>query len=239
MSFATAPQITELESVIKSILNATTAGFGGTIDDARRDAALITAARVYGTMEVIKAIAQNTSHGFWGAIAADVAVAHNDFLPEHEGQVGIPLIVPYDGGTARDGYPADPDAIDSFRNDSLGLYTRSFGVAVAHNAADGAGIPSRTAGYYSLINSRFKFSGFSAVIPMIQLTSTVISTKLPYSLAPTVAKLAPLYALKEGDNLIGLAQLLVQAGQADLIAIERGAISVRPVADIMEAQKEI
>ena len=234
--FANSTQITALEGLIVSLLNAATGGFGASIDDARRNATLITQARLKATTDVIRAIARNPSNGYWGAIALPVNVLHNQLLPEHEGEIGIPEIVPFTNAQPRAGVPADPDDIDSYRNDFLGLYTRAFGVSTAHNMADVAGMPSRVSGYYSIVANRIKFTGATCKIPMIQLTDSTLNSKLPYAYVPTVAKLAPMYALKEGDNIMSMVQMLYADGKQDLQMIMQGAMATEEI--IME-QKNV
>lgn len=444
--FASATQITEIESIIKSVLNAS-GTWGGAVADPRRFAEVVTKSRIYATMEVIKAIAGNLQHGYWGVLQSLVAVEHDAFLPFHNGKHGLPLISPHlipakqasgrwnfvsnpvegetvdingvthtwrlpgvvlaDGGsdefdgiyTFRDyyedkrfyillgdptpdepygtwlfeddnfvawdgslwsicqyayfsgddvdspteanwqvlhgdapapsvtartfsateieigdtkaeslanfaaklnasangsvnvatyiqdqlakakvigtydvggivgntflmedssegsitvsgatftggaeaepmpyqaGYKADPDEIDSFRNDTLGLFS-----SVAHDAVDENDMPSELAMFWSIVNQQLKFTGYDCKIPMIQFIEADCATKTPVFAIPTIVKLAPLFNLKEGDNLVGIAQTLASAGMDDLRQIASGAMTVTPVSDIMPVQGEL
>ena len=235
--FANAQQIQECEDLIKYILNATTSGWGGAVDNEARAQEAITRSRIYGTIEILRAISRNPQHGAFGQIAELVACNHDEFLPEHDGAPGIPLIVPFPNGKRATGIPADPDEIDSYRNDTLGLFSRALGFAVAHNAADPLGMPSQNAGLYSINGNFLKFTGHSCEVPLVNLSEDMCDTKLPVSMIPTVAKLAPLWNLKEGDNLTGIASILVGEGQKDLMEIEKGAMTVSPVPDLVKIQE--
>jgi hypothetical protein len=237
-AFATSGQIAEIESMIKSVLNASSS-WGGAIADARRMAEVITKSRVYGTIEVIKAIAANPQHGYWSALAEYVDVDHNELLPAHLGAHGIPQIVCAPSLEEVDGIPSDPDEIDSYRNDILGLHTRLCGETVAHNALDTNNMPSPVSGRYSIVNGRLKFTGDECSVPMIRFDEARCAAFTPVPFIGTIVKLAPLWNLKEGDNLMGIAQTLVSAGRDDLMSIEKGAMSVSPVSDVMEIQKEL
>lgn len=241
--FATAGQITEIENMIKYILNATST-WGGAVEDLRRLEQAVVKSRIYGTLEVIKAIAGNAQHGFWGVLASEVTVAHNAFLPAYFGVHGLPQIMPAEdwNGEAMTGVEADPDEIDSWRNDNptvFSLHNRLCGDDAVHNELDGEGLPSVNTGRYSLVNSQLKFTGYECTIPMVVYQESDCATKTPIFALPTIVKLAPLWNLKEGDNLNGIASTLVTAGQNDLDRIANGAVTVSPVSDVMEIQKEL
>lgn len=238
-AFASSAQIIELERLIVYVLNAS-GTWDGPIDDKRRSAESVTQSRIGATMELYDAIASNPQHGFWGVLATDVDVDHNDLLPEHLGQVGIPMIYTHeDAEDPVEGVPADPDEIDSWRSDTLGLHSKLCGEIVAHDAVDDNEMPSPLAGYYSLVNSRIKFTGYACEIPMVQITVAQVETKTPVPFMHTIAKLAPLYHFKEGDNLPATANALIQAGRQDLERIRAGAMNVSPVSDIVPVQKAL
>jgi hypothetical protein len=199
----------------------------------------VNAARIAAGMEVLRAIASNPQHGDFGSLAALVTVAHNAFLPAHDGEIGIPLIVPFSGGTAMEGVLSDPDAIDSYRLDPTGsIYTGGGdGTRVAHDAATGDGLPSPIAGRYSIVSGRFKFTGYSAQIPMIQLTRSMADTGVPENYEPTIVKLSLPRLVKKGDIYAETAGIYAQAGQLDLAAIMSGERMVSPLPDIATAQK--
>ncbi|MEQ1763845.1 MAG: hypothetical protein ABL984_11965 [Pyrinomonadaceae bacterium] len=233
MSFATAAKLTETENMIKYILNATQT-WGGAIADGRRLAEAVTRSRVYGTIEVVKAIAENPQHGYWGELADFEDLDHDDLLPAYLGKHGIPRIIPFPGGPELTGKEADPDEIDSYRNDTISQFA-----SVAHNVADENDMPSPVSLYWSIVNSQLKFTGHICEVPMVIYPETDVASRTPEAYLPTIVKLAPLWNLKEGDNLVGIAQALVAAGNADLDAIRAGGMQVSPVSDIMEVQERL
>ncbi len=124
--------VDELDHHIADILNAA-AAWAGAITAGIRSADAIANARKQAALEVLGAIATNPEHGYYGDLATLVTVAHNAFLPAHDGEIGTPKIVPFQGASARDGIPADPDEIDSYRNNPAS-YTGSLdGIVVPHD----------------------------------------------------------------------------------------------------------
>ena len=65
------------------------------------------AARVAAGMEILRAIASNPQNGYHGSLCALVTVAHNAFLPAHDGEPGIPVITPFTAGAVMDGLVRD------------------------------------------------------------------------------------------------------------------------------------
>ena len=246
--FAQDEDIEDCERMIVSVLNAASAGWDAAFDDARRTAEAVSKSRILATMEICRAIAKNPQHGLWGVFARPVEIEHNSFLPAHEGAHGVPVIVlANSGGYERTGLPADPDEIDSYREDDIRQFSKT-----PHDRLDGNDLPSELSGYYSIINNLLKFTGKYCSVPMIRLPgysaaddetpsdqNTYWNEHTPVFSIPTIIKLAPFYNLKEGDNLMGLAQTMYLEGQKDLRAIEGGAMTVSPVAPIAEIQKEI
>lgn len=232
---------TRTESHIKHILNAVPT-WGGSINSSGKaiysDEA-ITKARIDSGMEILRAIASNPANSYFGSLATLVTVTHNSFLPAYDGEPGIPLIVPFSGAQAMEGIPATPDEIDSYRTDpTSSVYTGAYsGVRVAHDAADSSGQPSPISRRYSLVGGRFKFTGYSAQIPLIQLTRSMADTGVPENYEPTLVKLSIPKLVKEGDNLALIAPTYLQLGMQDLVAIKSGQWEVPPVPQIEFAQK--
>lgn len=232
---------TRVANHIKDILNATTAGWGGAINDARRSDGAISQARIDSGMEILRAIAGNPQHGDFGSIATLIAVNHNQFLPAHDGEPGIPQIVPFAGADPREGIPADPDEIDSYRGDLTAspIYSGALdGQSVAHDAA-AVGRISPTSCRYSMVNGYFKFTGLSAQVPLIQLTRAMADTGVPENYEPTIVKLSIPKLVKEGDNLAQYASQYAADGKQDLIEITGGAMRVRPLPNIVIGQKAV
>ncbi|HKS27826.1 MAG TPA: hypothetical protein VJS44_08405 [Pyrinomonadaceae bacterium] len=240
-----------IEAQIADLLNAATGGFGTTVtkgirkadpDDAENNP--IRKARIASGFEVLRALAANSRGGLFGEYVELVTVEHNEFLPAHEGEPGIPLIVPFEGASARAGYPADPDKIDSYREESDGvaIYTGALGSRTAHDQSDANGMPSPVSCRYFIFNSLLKFTGHSCRIPLFpEITEEMADTKIPASLAPTVVKLSIPRLVKEGDNLYVISERYRAWGQEDLIEIRGGAERVRPVPvpEAVTAQKQL
>lgn len=233
---------TRIANHIQDILNASSAGWGGTIDSGRRSAEAIEQARIESGMEVLRAIASNPQNPHYAALVNLVDVEHGAQLPDFDGVPGIPVIVPFVGADPREGIPADPDEIDSYRADVTDspIYTGALdGTAVAHDQRTQSGRMSPVACRYSLVNGRLKFTGLSAQVPLVILTRTMADTGIPENYEPTVVKLAIAKLVKEGDNLERYAPAYAAAGKQDLIEIMGGAPKVPPVPDIVMAQKAI
>lgn len=203
---------------------------------------LVHAARMASGMEILRAVAANPENGYHGSLCALVTVAHNAFLPAHDGEPGIPVITPFTAGAVIDGLPADPDEIDSYRVDPAGFPVYSgetTGTQIAHDQPDGNNEPSPVAGYYSIVKGRFKFTGISAQVPLIQLTRAMADSAIPDNYEPTVVKLSLVRLVKPQHDLWQVAQSLAELGQADLQMIRTGQMEVPPIPDVFRAQKEM
>src|SRR5262249_45192632 len=55
------------------------------------------------------------------------------FLPQHDGKIGVPKIVPFAGASVRDGEPATPAQIDSFRNNPASYTGGVDGIVIPHD----------------------------------------------------------------------------------------------------------
>ncbi len=223
-----------VESRIKEILNAA-ATWGGAVTKAVYSAEGITAAREESQLEVLRAIAGNPQSGDYGALVTDTAVAHDALLPAFEGDPGIPLIVPFDGAPARAGHPATPDQIDAWRLNPEAYSGLIDGEEVEHNEADANGKMFPFACRYTIDNGRFKFTGFSAVIPLAIITR---ATAVPEPLEPVVVKLSIPKLVKSGTPLYAIAMGYGVSGEKDQDEI-RGTRKpkISPMPDIETAQR--
>lgn len=246
MAYAVAADIDK--QIIDTINAART--WGDAIVDAKRSASAITAARRDATKEVFRAVALNPQSGHYGALLTLVDVeldpVTNDWaLPDYAGEPGVPLIIPFAGATPRAGFPADPDEIDSYRSDTsaFALYSGALGddARVPHDQPTQEGQPSPLSLKYSFAYGRFKFTGLSAQVPLIQLTEEILDTKLPIDISPAVVKLAPSKLVKPGDNLYLISRDYYAMGREDLAEIANGVMKVRPVPspNVVAAQKQV
>lgn len=189
-------------------------------------------------MEVLRAVADTPQNGHHGALAALVAITHGAFIADHDGEPGIPLIIPFAGAPKQAGVPAAAAEIDNYRANPLGVYSRGTdGAAVAHNVADSGGFPSPVAGRYSIVGNLFRFTGLTAELPLIQLSEVMTDTGVPLAYEPTVIKLAIPKLLKEGTNLSTIAAGYGRLGAEDLAEIRGGSMVVSPVPDVEVTQK--
>lgn len=223
---------------IVDVLNAA-ATWGGAVASGLRDANEIHAARIQSGTEILRAIASNPQNGFHGSLGALVAVNHNQFLPAHDGEPGIPQIVPFPTADAVAGEPASPSEIDSWRTAAgAALYTASGdGVTVLHDAADGSGRMSPVSARYAIDKGIFKFTGLSAQLPLIQLTRSMADSGVPDSYEPTIVKLSIPKLMKPGDAVWQIAMGYGNLGLQDISEIKNGAMVVNAVPDIEAAQK--
>jgi hypothetical protein len=87
------------------------------------------------------------------------------------------------------------------------------------------------------VNGRFKFTGLSAQIPLVQVTRTMADVAVPENYEPTLTKLSIPKLLKEGTKLNAFAESFRAWGQEDLLQIEGGILKVRNVPAVVMAQK--
>lgn len=321
----------DLDAHIADIL-AAAASWAGVITAGIRSAAEIANARQQSCLEVLGAITTNPEHGYFGDLAALVTVAHNSFVPAHDGEIGTPKIVPFLGAAQRDGIPSDPDEIDSYRNDPASYTGAVDGIVTAHDqptatrtegailtteinqagagyeggdtgtiaagdglatyevltvdaggevltyrlnlrgsnydvaeavatitggaqagagagftldiltiGTSGTGRQSPLSCRFSIMSAYFKFTGLTAQIPMIIITTAMRDGKVPLRLGPAVVKRAIPKLVKPGDALYLIAGEFARDGKQDLVEIAGGAMSVRPVKavpDIVAALKQ-
>ncbi len=153
--------VTVLDAHIADILNAAQEWAGVLVAGIRSPGTAIADgpignARKQAALEVLSAISTNPAHGYYGDLSTLVAVAHNSFVPAHDGEIGTPKIIPFEGASAREGIPADPDEIDSYRNNPAAYTGALDGIVVPHdqpnaNRVEGAivtaGLTDGGAGY--------------------------------------------------------------------------------------------
>lgn len=94
----------DIDAQINSLLNRSAAGqfsaVGDTSDsaDARYSNDLVTEARRKAAYKIFQAIGSNPSHPYWADLMELYAVDHNDPIPVHFGEIGIPIIAPNETG---------------------------------------------------------------------------------------------------------------------------------------------
>lgn len=241
---------TDLDAHIADMLNAA-ATWGGAIVPKIRSAEAITNARREAAYEVLQSISRNSKHGYFPALAVyvDVPEAATKIddqqgpLPAHDGEIGVPLIVPFFGAGARTGVPAKAEQIDTWLSEKAGTPSSTGardGNQVLHNESDPQGRLAPTSCRYSVEAGLFKFTGYGCRVPMMIITEDMADNKVPLGVSPAVVKLAIPKLMKPGDNLYLIGPSLANEGRLDLIGIEKGALAVKPVRslpEIVQAQK--
>lgn len=196
--------------------------------------------------EVLKAVASNPLNSYFSSLMTLVTVANGAFLPQHEGEPGIPLIVPYPGAEARSGIPADPDEIDSYRHDIVNgsyraLYSGAADAqAVAYNEATKLGRVSPTACRYSIVNGRLTFTGDTCQVPLVQLPASTPGAaidQVPGSYEPTTLRLVLSWVGQPWDKFYPICVRMALEARDDLAAIRAGKPTVPPFSATMMAQK--
>lgn len=197
----------------------------------------VNAAVIAGAVEVATTIATNPQHGDFGALATLVSIAHNAFIPAHDGEPGVPVIVPFADADAISGVPARPEQIDAYRA-TPDVFTGAYeGVSVPHDEADAHGRQSPLAGFYSIIADYFKFTGFSAEIPLVQLSRSSVPSGLADTYEPTIVKVALRYLMRPGAAWNEICAKFATLGEQDLEEIRKGASQVPPVPIIEVEQR--
>jgi hypothetical protein len=239
----------DINAQIIDILNANEAStFSETVDtsdsgDERRSDAAIDEARRKSAYRIFAAIGMNPAHPYWGELSTLETVVHNATIPPCYGNIGTPLIQPYDGFTGGNagfltGLPKPAGDIESARLNTKGSVTNYFNsqTVQAHNEARATDVMSPVSCWYSTQNGTLQFTGFAAKVPMIKVpevladAETMADTKIPLELAATNVKLAVGLLMKEGDStILRLGLALMQLGEADLIDIRNGAIRTEPI----------
>jgi hypothetical protein len=197
-------------------------------------------------LEVIKAVANDPTNSYFGSLTTLVDVTNGSFLPQYEGEPGIPLIVPYPGAEPRSGIPADPDEIDSYREDLVtgpyrALYSGAVDAqAVAYNAPTAMGRVSPTACRYSIVNGQIKFTGDTAQIPLVQLGVTdgpSAIAKVPTAYEPTLLRLVISWCGQPWDKFYPICLRMALEANQDLAMIRAGKPMVPPISPTVLAQK--
>jgi hypothetical protein len=167
--------------------------------------------------QVCLAICETPGHGYRSLFLTDTTLTHGAMIPDHIGPIESVRIQPYTGAQFMAGRPKDADDIDSYRNDTLGLYD-----TVAHNITG-----SSLAGYYSVIGNEIRFTGFAAKALLANFTRTT-DCQSPEVYADAVLSLAVMNLVKEGDAA-PFAQFFAQQGQQYLNLIRGGSMIIQPV----------
>jgi hypothetical protein len=192
---------------------------------------------IQAAKQVLRTIVSNPNHPYLSSLMQLVTIGDGEFLPKHEGEPGIPLIVPFPGAEPRAGIPADPDEIDSYKNDltSGPGYKAIYSGAVdqrpvACNEATAKGRVSPTACRYSIKDGLFRFTGDSAQVPLIIFdTAADPTTQVPTEYDPALLRLAISWMGQPWDKFYPICVRFAQESREDLRMIAAGSRKVNPI----------
>lgn len=184
----------------------------------------------YAKMNALRVLANEDSTLREGFIRF-VEVAHGTALPAHYGAHGVPRITPYDGAEAKfikEGVRKSVEEIASYRENPEVLATAKLYSDFDHDQSGDGGFPSPLAGFYSVVENVFYFTGVSAVVPLAQILDGD-EDLIPAEVEPAICFLALGKLAKDGTisekfaewNALGIAELnLIRNGSSPAPSIK-------------------
>ena len=208
----------DLTTVLKrttEILNACLAGtFSVTVAATsldRSDTAISEACRGAALL-IASAIVRNPDHPHRNLFvpSSPTALTHGGALPNAAGHAGLIEIRKYAAGTYAVGVVRGVHHIEEFRLNTSNAYD-----AINHDQAG-----SKLGGYYALSHGRIYFTGNAArgYFPIIDRTT--VTTLVPDEYETAWVALTVWLCLKEGDNMLPIAQEYARLGEEQLKLIE-------------------
>lgn len=214
---------TTVKQRITEALNVVSPGTFSTMVDSNykdRVAAAITEYSREGAMMIARAIVSNARHTHRNLFISGTptALTHQGELPDMAGEMDLIEIELYSGGAYTTGTPASVQQIESYRLNPSNLYG-----SLAHTTQN-----SPLSGYYNIKNGRIYFTGNAARGYFPSIVRTTVTTLIPDEYEGSWFLLGMGFALKEGDNLLPIAQYYMELGMRDLQAIASMSI-IQPV----------
>ena len=179
-------------------------------------------------LQIARAIVINPDHVHRGAFVSNTPtnIIHAAELPDMAGEIDVVEIQAYDGGPWQTAVPRTIQQIESYRINPSNLYS-----SLAHTEQN-----SPLGGYYALSNNKIYFTGYACRILFPVIDSATVTSLIPDEYEGTWVALAIGRTIKEGDNLIPVAQYYYQIGMNDLPVISAmGTVQAVPTAE--QAQK--
>jgi hypothetical protein len=176
-----------------------------------RNELAVTEAVREGAMMVAMAILANKNHVHRNLFVSSspTALTHGGELPDMAGENDLIEIQPYTDADWITGVPKTMQQIDSFRANQNNFYG-----TLGHDVEG-----SPLAGYYAHAHGRVKFTGEAAQIYKPVIDRATVTDLIPDEYEGVWLCVSVPYALKEGDNLLPIAQTYAQMGAAGLQAI--------------------
>lgn len=196
---------------VTEILNACAAGtFSEAVDIEYydRNSLAIKQAVKEAAMQIAVAILTNPQHVYRGLFVSSTPTAftHAQELPQMSGEMDLVEIQQWEDGPWITGVLRDIQQIEAYRANRHAIYDD-----LSHVDED-----SPLSGYYALSNNKIYFTGYACrgYFPVID-AGNVISL-IPDEYEGTWVALAIAKTVKEGDNLMPVAQYYYQLGMTDL-----------------------
>jgi hypothetical protein len=222
------------ETVVKErltdLLNVQAAGTWSAVVAATnldRHATGIAEAAREAALDIARAIVSNPKHYHRNLFISPtpVALTYGGELPDYGSEYDTVEIEKYSGGTYEIGTPLSAQKIESYRVNPNSVYgTLSY-------ITQG----SPLSGYYNIENGKVRYTGNAARIYVPVISRTTVLTLIPDEYEGPWYYIAAGILLKEGDNLLPIAQHYAALGQSALQAIAQEG-SMPPLVDYREVK---
>lgn len=200
---------------ITEVLNACAPGtFSSTIDTNNKDrvADAITEAVREGALMIGAAILANPKHIHRNLyIGSATALTHGDELPDMAGEGDLIEIEKYSGAGYTVGTPKDVQKIESYRTNPNNLYS-----TMSHTTSG-----SPLSGFYAVAKGRVYFTGYACQGFFPALSRSTAASLVPDEYEGVWVAIGVELSMKEGDNLLPVAQHYSRFGSGQLPNIER------------------
>lgn len=196
---------------VTEILNACAAGTYSEAVDTNyydRNSLAIAQAVKEAAMQIAVAILTNPQHVYRGLFVSSTPTAftHGQELPDMAGEMDLVEIQPYSGGPWITAVTRDIQQIEAYRANKNDVYS-----TLDHTVED-----SPLSGYYALSNNKIYFTGHACRGYFPVINAATVTSVIPDEYEGTWVALAIAKTVKEGDNLLPIAQYYYQLGISDL-----------------------
>lgn len=162
-------------------------------------------------ISVMQAICETDGHPARTSFLSLESVTHASVIPEHHGEIGVPVITPYSGASATLlGTRKSYEDVQAYRANPNNIYD-----TIAHNLQG-----SSLAGYYATVGNYIYFTGHSAQVPLANFEADD-DDLIPDAFEPAVIKLSLGYMAKDGAAS-DIFSYYLDLGQQDLGIIRSG-----------------
>lgn len=196
---------------VTEILNACAAGTYSEAVDTNyydRNSLAIAQAVKEAALQIAIAIITNPQHVYRGIFVSSTPTSftHAAELPDMAGEMDLVEIQPYDGADWITAISRDIQQIEAYRENKNNVYS-----PLDHDVED-----SPLGGYYALSNNKIYFTGYACRGYFPVIDPSTVTTIIPDEYEGTWVALAIAKTVKEGDNLLPIAQYYYSLGMTDL-----------------------